>query len=93
MAGNSFAIDFDVANISNSSVGSNYLSQINADGHVVWCGDNGSDWEISLAIPQPQEPVIVASVDTPSAAREISVSGNYAYVADGKSGIHVVKLR
>ncbi len=38
------------------------------------------------------EPVLVGTYDTPGHARGVSVSGSYAYVADGGSGLQVINV-
>lgn len=45
-----------------------------------------------LNITDPANPVIVGNAGTPTEAVEVAVSGNYAYVGDWYTGLHVVDV-
>ncbi|PIZ12455.1 MAG: hypothetical protein COY53_09925, partial [Elusimicrobia bacterium CG_4_10_14_0_8_um_filter_37_32] len=44
-----------------------------------------------INISNPASPSEVGSYDTPYSAQGVYVSGNYAYVADGDSGLIILK--
>ncbi|MCL0075061.1 PKD domain-containing protein, partial [Thermodesulfovibrionales bacterium] len=53
------------------------------------------DWASGLQIidvSNPRSPVIVGSVDTPGSARNVFISGNHAFVADGHSGLQIIDI-
>ena len=43
-------------------------------------------------VRDPASPVIVGRMDTPEFASDVTIVGGYAYVADKKSGLHVIDL-
>jgi len=43
-------------------------------------------------LTDPDLPVLVGSVDTPSDAQGVSIAGSYAYIADGASGLQVINV-
>ena len=45
-----------------------------------------------IDVSAPASPAIMGSVDMPSAVSGVAVSGSYAYVADGSSGLQVVDV-
>ncbi len=45
-----------------------------------------------IDISTPSSPQLVGSVETTNIARDVTVLGNYAYVADGNSGLHVIDI-
>ncbi len=47
---------------------------------------------VSMYLDSGNRQAIVGTADTPIVARGVAVSGNYAYVADGSSGIQVIDI-
>ena len=45
-----------------------------------------------ISIASPSAPVEVGVVDTPDWADGVAVTGSYAYVADGDSGLRVISI-
>ena len=45
-----------------------------------------------ISITTPSSPVLLGTCPTPGTARCVEVSGNYAYVADGVSGLQVIDI-
>ena len=43
-------------------------------------------------VSNPSSPVIAGSCDSGGGAHSISISGNYAYVADGSNGLAIVDI-
>ena len=45
-----------------------------------------------IDISDPSNPEMVGSGDTSDFAWSVTISGNYAYVADGESGLQVIDV-
>jgi len=48
--------------------------------------------KVSMYLDTTNQRMIIGSVDTPDQARHVTVSGSYAYVADGSSGLQVIDI-
>jgi len=64
-------------------------SDVCIEGNHAYIAGNGL---FILDISDPLKPVWVNWVDTPDIAEEVTVSGGYAYVADGYSGLQIIDI-
>jgi hypothetical protein len=53
-------------------------------------GDSGFQ---VIDISEPESPALIHTVDTPGSANSVAVTGGYAYVADGNSGLAIARLQ
>jgi hypothetical protein len=60
-----------------------------SDSYVYVSGGSGLG---VLDVSDPSDPLLVTQYDTPGSAKDIVVSGSYAYIADGNSGLCVIDI-